>query len=313
VTSRGGIEVFFVTHLSQPVTPAQLQAILRPLGAPLVRRAAKNLRELCLRHPGLAVISVRELFAGVESDLRAQALDLFRKAEALQPYGMEALAGESKAAKPVVGYGGPFPERRRSVDLHWFFARMQEMQATAAAVLREGMAVSSTHIVISARRGDVMTITAANTDKFQVHLFSQTPLVMTARKGFVYYGDRQYPPSSEAASHWHLHQALPAAGGACLLHFHHAGLRDAVHAGEVLHLGSLRIPCMTPLIYGTREQGLAMAQTLRRHRTRAVTVAEHGTWFAAKDFASALKLARGAVRRFSRDYPAQTTCCRGID
>jgi len=295
-----GIEVFFATHLSRPVNAVQLRSILEPLGPEVMRRALANWRELQRRHPGLAVISVRELFAGVEQDVRDRALKRFTAARALQPYGNPAPSGVL-VAKTVVRYGGPYPEALPPRQARWFFERMREIQTTAAAVLQEGLAVSSSHVVISARQGRWMTITATNTDKTQVHLFSQTPLVTQTAGRFTYYGDPSFPPSSETDSHWHLHGALeplaPAAGR-FLLHFHHAGLRDAVRAGETLALGSLRIPCMAPLTYGTRDQGLAMAAAMRRADTRALTLAEHGTWFTERSFAAALRLARKAVSTY---------------
>jgi ribulose-5-phosphate 4-epimerase/fuculose-1-phosphate aldolase len=299
--AAGSVAVFFVTHLSRPVSEPRLARLLGRLGAPVVRRALANLRDLRRRHPDLAVISVRELLAGTEADLRIRVLKLFSAAGALQSYGVPESPG-ARAKQPPLPYGGPWPRTLKAPEAAWFFTRMQEIQATAAAVLRAGLAVSSTHIVISARRGRFMTITASDTDKSQVRLFSHTPLVTQASKRFVYYGDKGFPPSSETASHWHLHQALASQlprRGEFLVHFHHDGLRAAARPGKILTRGLLRIPCIAPLRYGSRAQGLAMAAAMRRAGSSAVTIAHHGTWFTGASFAEALRTARQAVRALS--------------
>ncbi len=291
------VAVFFVTHLSRPLSGAELARALAPLGRPLAQRARENWLALRRRHPGLAVISVRELLAGAEAELRDRLRERFRSLGWLAPYSRAAARA---AAAPA--YAGPYPPRLPAPDARWLFAQMVDIQSTAAAVLREGLAVSPSHVVLSARRRGFMTITATDTDKSEVCLYGHTPLVAQRGSGLVYYGDRAHPPSSEARSHWHLHQALARwdpAGAACLLHFHHAGLRDAARVGADLRLGAWRLPCISPRAYGSRGQGLALAAAMRRARSRAVTVAAHGTWFAGASQAAALKLARRLTRLFS--------------
>jgi ribulose-5-phosphate 4-epimerase/fuculose-1-phosphate aldolase len=290
---RGGTAVFFFTALSPRLTPARLAALLAPLGPDPVDLATANLRRLRAEHPGLAVVSVRELFAGAEARLRSRAQALFRRAGLLRRYGRPEGAGpESRRA--AARYGGAFPPGLAPGAARWLFARMADIRDTAAAVLHEGLALSSSHVVLSARHGDFLTITATDTDKRQVQLFSQTPLVTKRTRAYVYYGDPAFAPSSETAAHWELHRALGPAG-ACLLHFHHAGLRDAACPGEMLSPGGVRIPCVAPRPYGTPAQGRELAAALRRARAGAVTVAGHGTWFAAPSFAAALTRARRAV------------------
>jgi ribulose-5-phosphate 4-epimerase/fuculose-1-phosphate aldolase len=290
------LAVFFVTHISRPLTATELARVLAPLGRPLVRRVLDNVRVLRRRHPDLAVVSIRELLAGTEAALRSQVRARFDSLRWLTPFRRPA-AGPAAAA-----YAGPYPAVLQPADARWLFSRMAEMQTVAADVLRTGLAVSSSHIVISARRGRFLAITATDTDKSEVRLYSHTPLVTLAGKRLRYYGDRAHPPSSETLSHWYLHRALarldPGAA-ACLLHFHHVGLREAAQAGTDLNLGQWRIPCVAPRAYGSREQGLAMATAMHRARSRAVTVAAHGTWFAGNSLPTAYRLARRLARLFS--------------
>jgi len=297
------VTVFFGRHLSRPVSRRRLAVLLAPLGDAFAQQALVNLRRLRRRHPGLEVLSVRELFAGAESLLRTRAQALFCRAGLLQPFGREVRAPHPDAR---VRYGGTWPAGLASGQARWLFRQMGDMQETAAAVLREGMAISSSHIVLSACRGRFLTITATDTDKSRVGLYAHTPLAAKAGRDFVYFGDPHFPPSSELASHWTLHAALRPWLGAesfCILHFHHAGLRAAARPGEALRLGKERLPCIVSPPYGSAALGRAMARALRAGAARAVTVADHGTWFVGKSFPAALRRARGTVRRFSLTYP----------
>lgn len=288
-----GTAVLFFTHISPPLTPGRLSSLLAPLGADAAELAAANLRHARAAHPRPAVVSVRDLFAGAEERLRARAQALFRRAGLLRRYGRPAPGGR-RSHRAAARYGGAYPNALAPAAARWLFARMAEIQTTAAAVLREGLAVSSSHVVLSARRGAWMTVTATDTDKREVRVYSQTPLVTRTSRGFVRYGDPEFTPSSETASHWELHRAL-GSSGACLLHFHHDGLRDAARTGTVLCFGGVRIPCVAPRSYGSPLQGQELVAALRRARARAVTIAGHGTWFAAASFPAALSCARRAV------------------
>lgn len=295
------LAVFFVTAMSHPLSARQILQLLRPLGPDVVDTAADNLERLQREHPGLAVVSVRELFAGFESHLRDRARQLFAAAGRLDPE-FQAAAGPKPAARiPSIHYGGALPPRFTPAALRWLFTQMAEVKKAAAAILRQGLAISPSHIVISACQDDFMTITATNTDKTSVNLYSQTPLVTRRGNRFVYFGDPQYPPSSETVSHWQLHQSLREAQAgpwSHVLHFHHAGLRDAALAGRALRAGRMAIPCIDPAAYGSAQQGKALARALLQARTQAATVAGHGTWFVGRSLPETMRLAKYAARAF---------------
>ena len=292
------VAVFFGDWISAPVRAADLARLLAPLGRGPASRAAARLRAGLRRHPGTAVISVRDLFTGEETFLRDRARKAFRAAGCLQRLGKSTAA--AAAARPI--YGGALPSRIPGGALFRLFRAMNRIRTTAAAVLEEGLAVSSTHVVISRREGRWMTITATDTDKHRVAVYSHTPLVQRRGGRFVFYGDPHHLPSSETESHWYLHQALTAwksREGAALLHIHHPGLRESASDGVCHDLGGQRIVGMEPRTYGSREQGEAMAALVRRHRAGAVTLCGHGTWFYGATVTAALVRARKMIRSFS--------------
>jgi ribulose-5-phosphate 4-epimerase/fuculose-1-phosphate aldolase len=296
VKSSSKLAVFFFTHVTEPLRQSDIWDTLKPLGSRWLQLAKRNVQNLTKRFPGLKVITIRELLAGIENQVQQDVLKLFKQTKTLQQLG-------SRSPMPpqdgTPRYQGKFPLKIKLQDAQRMFAAMGLMQDMAAEILKRGWALSSSHIVLSAWFDQTMVITASNTDKHAVQLYSQTPIVQRQQQRWIYFGDKAFRPSTEMVCHWYIHAMLQKGKKMpfqALVHFHHQGLREVGQVHRVWCHNNIRIPCVAPETYGSQQMGEIMASAFEKQQVRAVTVANHGTWFLGSSLSAAFAQAEKTLK-----------------
>lgn len=173
---------------------------------------------------------------------------------------------------------------------------------------------SRTHIVMSAAIGDgwinnsdssdkYMVITAGKTDKNNLLIPSQTPIVTQQRNGnWVFYGDKSASPSSEMRSHWRMHERLCAdaswANNRCIFHAH---LIDVIDISKKYHdknsfmIETETIANIDWMPHGKAKLGDKIIDGIFSFNSKMVVVKGHGPWFVCKNLPQGLEHALSMV------------------
>ena len=243
------------------------------------------------------VITVRELLRSYLEGELGEAQALFDGAgliERVHPDASDVRTHVEGHRPRQIVYEGVLPARFESGTLQGLFEAMEDVRRVGARALTAGVTASPTHIVISrwgAAPEPWMVITATNTDKSQLALFADTPIVLEDENRLVFFGDPGRLPSSEAVPHWYIHKELFGKGDrpfSCLVHFHSPRLNALALRGDIQLLGGL-IATVPHIDYGTVQMGRLIVQAMIEKDVRAVSVQKHGQWFAADSLSQALQ------------------------
>jgi len=287
--------IFFEQYVTRPFTIYQLFEALAILDPAKLYLCLENV----LSHPD-PYLSVRDLFARHTASEYANAQELFKAKGMIQPVhrAEEDVRQHFEGRKAgQVKYGGPIADGFSLEELKSAASTMEEIRTFGAEVIRADLVLSPTHITIScwSRTIPWMVVTSTDSDKSQLLLFAETPVVTQKGGLLTYYGDPSRLPSSEAVPHWFIHTDLCAANREawrCVLHIHSDPLTSLAENGDVRFDGGIFLPTLPYIEYGTERMGHMLAEAMIRSETTAASVQNHGQWFVAHSFDDALRQAR---------------------
>jgi ribulose-5-phosphate 4-epimerase/fuculose-1-phosphate aldolase len=250
--------------------------------------------------PAVKLISTRDVFEDVTRTVEGECRGRLKKAELIAPvlgHSEDLDIYKSQHYPNGLMYQGIDPQVPLDTELFKEMRTAQkQMKAIGLRTSREKC--SRTHIVMSTAIGEgwlqsldskekLMVITAGKTDKTNLLIPSQTPVVAKVEGKLVYYGDETMPPSSEALSHWTMHEQLSQEKNNWpnLRSIFHAHLIDFIELSRryndkaQIQLGDKIIPNIDWEIYGTPKLGQKIARAIVENGCRFAMVKEHGPWF----------------------------------
>ncbi|MFA5031851.1 MAG: class II aldolase/adducin family protein [bacterium] len=237
------------------------------------------------KNPKITLLSVRDIFEGHQNELMIENKSCLGK-KGLIETKVALMPGKIKV--PEIEYKGVLPESLSKEELYSLFERMAEIKKSAKMLVEAEATTSLTHIVISSfykcKDRNFMIITATNTSKDKISMFSETPIV-TKDKKYYYYGDYLIKPSAESAPHWVIHSTLHKdKNPLCwsIIHIHNDRMTKISEHSNI-KLKSVYIPVITKFSYSTEEIGKEIAGMLKEHKTFGVSVKAHGQWFVGKN------------------------------
>lgn len=237
------------------------------------------------------ILSIRDILEYYESDLAEDNKNWFTNKDLIEtPHRSKEDVAQHSHQPPSMNYGEILPDFLSREDFYYLFARMGEIRKHAKYLIDERATISLTHIVISAylkckNNKNVMIITASNTYKDRLKIFSEMPIV-TRECGFIYYGDISKKPSTEAVPHWVIHSRMSEENDArykCIVHIHNEQMTTMSENSEI-KVDSVFIPTIPHYDYGTEEIGGKIFEAIRVNNTFGVSVKAHGQWFVGENF-----------------------------
>ncbi len=257
----------------------------------------------------VALLSIRDIFEDYDASLAEENKEHFLKANLLQerfPHPSESDRERYSYDPPTIRHQGAFPTFVNRKDIDSVFAKMEEVKSFSARLIREGATISFTHMVLSAymicNQKPIMLITASNTYKDRLKVYSDTPIV-TEDEGYLYFGDSSMRPSSEAIPHWIIHSMLFAQNDNryhSIIHIHNEELTAIAEHSDV-RLGPVFIPTIPHYDFGTEQIGREIAKSLLNNQVSGVSVRSHGQWFVGPSFDSVFRAIADAIEASKRD------------
>jgi ribulose-5-phosphate 4-epimerase/fuculose-1-phosphate aldolase len=262
-------------------------------------------------------ISSRDVFSSITKDVEKRSILSFQEKKQLKislpnqedqsPYEKDQHPLESR-----LKFGGVFCPLLSQIEFQQTVDEILMEMKEVGKKIAQGRC-SPTHIVMSKiiniKLGDTdifgkyLVITAGKTDKSNLIIPSQTPIVHFDGNEWTYWGDPQCIPSSETLSHWTIHEQLSISEGVCsdrpfLLHAHFSDIiafSDRHRDKYLLPLGDQRLPNLDWIAHGTVELGDAIASAMLTNNTPVAVVKDHGPWFACQTLSEGLTRANRII------------------
>ncbi len=180
-----------------------------------------------------------------------------------------------------------------SIQDHKQYSEIVFSMKTSAYQIATEIITSETHIVLSAafkleNGRNIVVISATNTDKNNLLVYSQTPIVWKNGEGLKYFCDPSHRPSSEILAHWVLHEKLKDRYS-CLVHSHAVDILDYVKLSDTDGFRNLILPegeikTISWESQGTEQFGEHIYQGIKESELPATVVEDHGIWIAGESF-----------------------------
>jgi ribulose-5-phosphate 4-epimerase/fuculose-1-phosphate aldolase len=207
---------------------------------------------------------------------------------------------------PLAPGSDTFEEMRRA---------QEEMKRVGRLTARQKC--SRTHIVMSVAIGSewegcagvdeqrFAVMTAEKTDKTNLLIPSQTPVVSKRGSTWLFYGDPSTRPTSELVSHWTIHQKLCASSSAwrrrrAIFHAHMIELIELSrrHLEQTIApVGGKAVPNLDWTNHGTIRLGEQIAAGMLERDSQIAIVKHHGPWFVSESLEQGLDMALDAVHK----------------
>ncbi len=240
----------------------------------------------------VSLLSVRDILEDYEDTLVHENIEHFKKRALIEdkfPHQSERDKEKHAYKPPTVNYKGLFPEFLNKKDINYVFKKMEEIRRFSEFLINEEATISFTHIVLSSyyicKKKPIMLITASNTLKDRLRIFSDIPVVVREEE-FYYFGDVSMRPSTETIPHWIIHSKLHQehlSRYASIIHIHNEEMTTIAEHSDVM-AGNILIPTIPHYDYGTEKIGNEIANSMLKNNVYGVTVKAHGQWFVGESF-----------------------------
>ncbi|GEM_PF-3213088 len=241
----------------------------------------------------VSLMSVRDIFEDYDGKLVEDNKEYFEKSGLIDgnfPHPSERDKLIHASNPPTVNYKGIIPDFLDRNDIHYLFEKMDELRKNAKKMIDYEATVSLSHIVLShfhlCNEKPVMLITASNTFKDRLKIFSEIPIIIK-EDDFYFYGESTNKPSTEAITHWIIHSSMlknKKDRYASIIHIHNETMTTIAEKSEKLELETAIIPTIPHYDYGTEDLGERIFNAFNINNTFGVTVRAHGQWFIGDTF-----------------------------
>jgi ribulose-5-phosphate 4-epimerase/fuculose-1-phosphate aldolase len=294
----------FLSYYTDEMTLQEMMTALRGIDAQSLASIVEAVVYELMEDPAVKLISTRDALAGITNSVEDECRTTFEVAKLLHRYlghqnDMNGWQSGLLLGDELVYGGLDSPLTPGSTEFDAMRKVQQDMKRIGRQIARQKC--SRTHIVMSTALGDAwttdnapdekwMVITSKKTDKSDLLIPSQTPVVHKKGDKWLYYGDVSAQPSSELASHWGMHEYLGRydKNWSNLKSILHAHLVDVIELSATnrnrseIQIGACTVPNINWSPHGTPDLGERIIKSMIERGVRIAVVKEHGPWFVSQ-------------------------------
>jgi ribulose-5-phosphate 4-epimerase/fuculose-1-phosphate aldolase len=308
----------FLDYYTDDMTIKELLIALKNLDPRCLASIISSICNELISDQSVHLISSRDALQGINKKIEGECCVYLKSANLLVNYlqniedNTKYIAPSSNESKLI--FGGIDPDINSNSTLFHEMRNIQkEMKLVGKLTARQKC--SRTHIVMSSIIGEgwlnkekseekYMVITGGKTDKSELLIPSQTPIIKKVGNTYIYYGDESCKPSSELLSHWSMHERLSKEGEnysnlKCIFHAHLVDIisfsNNNINKSQLKINGDL-VPNIDWQLHGTSKLGEEIISAVTHLKSRMAIIKNHGPWFFAESMKDAFDYSMNTIQ-----------------